>query len=77
MNGKHMTSAETIIVTTHFADNVLMEPVVSISPARNSWYFVQAMLDVRTGHKHQAKTTTKKRFLFSETQVVVHAPSFL
>lgn len=28
---------------THFADSVLMEPVTSISPARNSWYLIQAM----------------------------------
>jgi hypothetical protein len=28
---------------THFADRVLMEPVTSMSPARNSWYFVQAI----------------------------------
>lgn len=46
---------------THFADNVLMEPVVSMSPARNSWYFVQAMLDVWTGRERQVQTT-KSRF---------------
>lgn len=28
---------------THFAESVLMEPVTSMSPARNSWYLVQAM----------------------------------
>ena len=27
---------------THFAESVLMEPVTSMSPARNSWYLVQA-----------------------------------
>lgn len=29
---------------THLADSVLIEPVTSISPARNNWYLVQAML---------------------------------
>lgn len=29
---------------TYFADSVLIEPVTSISPARNNWYLVQAML---------------------------------
>lgn len=48
-----MTPAEKAIVeSTHFADNVLMEPVMSMSPARNSWYLVQAMLDVWTGQTH-------------------------
>lgn len=28
---------------THLAESVLMEPVTSMSPARNSWYLVQAM----------------------------------
>lgn len=31
-------------LATYFADNVLRDPVVSINAARNSWYFVQAMV---------------------------------
>lgn len=55
-----MTPAEKATVeSTHFADNVLMEPVMSMSPARNSWYLVQAMLDVWTGQTHQVTSTTE------------------
>ena len=42
---------------THFADRVLREPVVSMSPARNSWYLVQAMLDVRVCYTKSSEKT--------------------
>lgn len=29
---------------THFAESVLMEPVINMSPASNSWYLVQAIV---------------------------------
>lgn len=35
---------------THFAESVLMEPVTSMSPARNSWYLVQAIVVDRGDH---------------------------
>lgn len=34
---------------THLAESVLMEPVTSMSPARNSWYLVQAMAAAEGG----------------------------
>lgn len=36
------------LTQTHFAESVLMEPVTSMSPARNNWYLVQAIV-VDTG----------------------------
>lgn len=38
---------------THFADSVLMEPVTSMSPARNSWYLVQAMVADKATHQSE------------------------
>lgn len=35
---------------THLAESVLMEPVTSMSPARNSWYLVQAIVVDRGDH---------------------------
>lgn len=60
--------------TTHFADNVFMEPVVSISPARNSWYLVHAMMDEGSGRSQS--TGTELLFVFClETRAVVQQRS--
>lgn len=41
------------LTQTHFAESVLMEPVTSMSPARNNWYFVQAIVVDTGDHLNQ------------------------
>lgn len=53
---------------THFADSVLRDPVVSISPARNSWYLVHAMPGQRS---HRVALCLKRRgILFPQMRSV-------
>lgn len=41
------------LTQTHFAESVLMEPVTSMSPARNNWYLVQAIVVDTGDHLNQ------------------------